>query len=133
MTLGIVGLGRIGKRMAHIGRNVFKRVVACDPYIIDGDFPAFVERRGLAELFAESDVVSLHVPLNAETRGMIDAKVLGGGEARAPFSSTPRAAPSSTSTPRSRRSTPESSRGSVSTCCRRSPCRPARGSSAIRG
>ena len=48
MTLGIVGLGRIGKRMAHIGRNVFKRVVACDPYIIDGDFPRLSERRGLA-------------------------------------------------------------------------------------
>jgi len=78
MTLGIVGLGRIGKRMAHVGRNVFKRVVACDPYIIDGDFPAFVERRDLAGLFGESDVVSLHVPLNGETRGMIDAKVLGG-------------------------------------------------------
>jgi phosphoglycerate dehydrogenase-like enzyme len=76
MTLGIVGLGRIGKRMAHIGRNVFGRVVACDPYIIDGDFPAYVERRGLAGLFAESDVVSLHVPLTQETRGMIDAGVL---------------------------------------------------------
>jgi D-3-phosphoglycerate dehydrogenase len=76
MTLGVVGLGRIGKRMAHIGRNVFKRVVACDPYIIDGDFPAFVERRPLAVLFAECDVVSLHVPLNAETRGMIDADIL---------------------------------------------------------
>ena len=44
MTLGIVGLGRIGKRMAHISRNVFRRVIACDPYIIDGDFPAYVER-----------------------------------------------------------------------------------------
>ena len=44
MTLGIVGLGRIGKRMAHISRNVFRRVVACDPYLIDGDFPAYVER-----------------------------------------------------------------------------------------
>jgi D-3-phosphoglycerate dehydrogenase len=76
MTLGIVGLGRIGKRMAHIGRNVFKRVIACDPYIIDGDFPAYVERGVLAEVFAQSDVVSLHVPLNAETRGMIDAAVL---------------------------------------------------------
>jgi len=76
MTLGIVGLGRIGKRMAHVSRNVFRRVVACDPYIIDGDFPAYVERRNLAGVFAESDVVSLHVPLNAETRGMIDAKVL---------------------------------------------------------
>jgi D-3-phosphoglycerate dehydrogenase len=76
MTLGIVGLGRIGKRMAHIGRNVFKRVLACDPYIIDGDFPAFVERRDLPGLFADSDIVSLHVPLNGQTRGMIDAKVL---------------------------------------------------------
>ena len=77
MTLGIVGLGRIGKRMAHISRNVFKRVLACDPYLIDGDFPAYVERADLAGLFAQSDVVSLHTPLNDETRGMIDAKVLG--------------------------------------------------------
>jgi D-3-phosphoglycerate dehydrogenase len=77
MTLGIIGLGRIGKRMAHVGRNVFQRVVACDPYLIDGDFPAYVERAGLTELMAMSDVVSLHVPLTAETRGMINAKTLG--------------------------------------------------------
>jgi len=80
MTLGIVGLGRIGKRMAHVSRNVFRRVVACDPYIIDGDFPAYVERRNLARVFAESDVVSLHVPLTNETRGMIDTKVLAGAK-----------------------------------------------------
>ncbi len=77
MTLGIVGLGRIGKRFAHIGRNVFRRVIACDPYLIDGDFPAYVERGSLTDVFAHSDVVSLHVPLTAETRGMIDAAVLG--------------------------------------------------------
>ena len=77
MTLGIVGLGRIGKRMAHVSRNVFRRVIACDPYIIDGDFPAFVERGSLTDVFAQSDIVSLHVPLNDETRGMIDAAVLG--------------------------------------------------------
>ena len=77
MTLGIVGLGRIGKRMAHVSRNVFGRVVACDPYIIDGDFPAYVARGTLEEVFARSDVVSIHVPLTAETRGMIGATVLG--------------------------------------------------------
>ena len=77
MTLGIVGLGRIGKRMAHVSRNVFRRVIACDPYIIDGDFPAFVERGSLTDVFAQGDVVSLHVPLNDETRGMIDAAVMG--------------------------------------------------------
>ena len=72
MTLGIVGLGRIGKRMAHISRNVFKRVIAYDPHLIDGDFPAYVERaRTLADLAAQSDVVSLHTPLNAETRGLV--------------------------------------------------------------
>jgi D-3-phosphoglycerate dehydrogenase len=76
MTLGIVGLGRIGKRMAHISRNTFKRVIACDPYLIDGDFPAYVERADLVALFEESDVVSLHAPLNDETCGMIDERVL---------------------------------------------------------
>ena len=77
MTLGIVGLGRIGKRMAHVSRNAFRRVIAADPYIIDGDFPAYVERANLTDVFAQADVVSLHVPLTAETRGMIDAAVLG--------------------------------------------------------
>lgn len=75
LTLGIVGLGRIGKRMAHVSRNVFKRVVAYDPYLIDGDFPAYVERAStLTELAAVADVVSLHTPLTAETRGMIDGR-----------------------------------------------------------
>jgi len=70
----IVGLGRIGKRMAHVSRNVFKRIIAYDPFLIDGDFPPYVDRmRSLASLAAESDLVSLHTPLTAETRGMIDA------------------------------------------------------------
>jgi D-3-phosphoglycerate dehydrogenase len=77
MTLGIVGLGRIGKRMAHISRNLFRRVIACDPYIIDGDFPAYVERASLDAIFEQSDVVSLHTLLSDETRGMIDGRLLG--------------------------------------------------------
>ncbi|WP_050463100.1 C-terminal binding protein [Herbaspirillum autotrophicum] len=76
MTIGIVGLGRIGKRMAHISRNLFKRVIAYDPHIIDGDFPAYVERVSKEELFRQADLVSLHTPLNDETRGMINASVL---------------------------------------------------------
>ncbi|MFO1322822.1 MAG: C-terminal binding protein [Burkholderiales bacterium] len=93
MTLGIVGLGRIGKRMAHISRNVFKRVVAYDPYLIDGDFPAYVERaKSLAELAGQSDVVSLHAPLTAETRGMIDAKFFAALKPGAHFVNTARGA-----------------------------------------
>ena len=76
MTIGIVGLGRIGKRMAHISRNSFKRVIACDPYIIDGDFPAYVERVSKEALFEQADAISLHVPLNDETRGMVGADLL---------------------------------------------------------
>ncbi|HTN49853.1 MAG TPA: C-terminal binding protein [Burkholderiaceae bacterium] len=77
MTVGILGLGRIGKRFAHLSRNCFARVIACDPYIIDGDFPAYVERVALEELFGRSDIVSLHVPLNDETRGMVGQSLLG--------------------------------------------------------
>lgn len=74
LTIGIFGLGRIGKRMAHISRNLFKKVIAYDPYIIDGDFPAYVERvASKEELFKQSDVVSLHTPLNDETHGLINA------------------------------------------------------------
>ncbi len=73
LTLGIVGLGRIGKRMAHIARHVFGGIVACDPYIPEGDFPQYVTRASLQEVFAQADVVSLHVPLNAETRHLANA------------------------------------------------------------
>jgi len=93
MTLGIVGLGRIGKRMAHVSRNAFKRVVAYDPYLIDGDFPAYVERvKSLEELAAQSDVVSVHTPLTAETRGMIDARFFGAMKRGAYFVNTARGA-----------------------------------------
>ena len=75
LTLGIVGLGRIGKRMAHVARDVVKRVIAYDPYLIDGDFPAYVERvRSLDALATNADIVSLHTPLDASTRGMIDRR-----------------------------------------------------------
>jgi D-3-phosphoglycerate dehydrogenase len=77
MTLGILGLGRIGKRMAHISANVFGRVIACDPYVGDGDFfPDRVTRVTQEELFRQSDVISLHVPLNDETRGIANARML---------------------------------------------------------
>ncbi len=77
LTLGILGLGRIGKCMAHISRSCFAHIVACDPYIEDADFPEWVARVGLVELFAQSDVVSIHVPLNDETRGMVGKHLLG--------------------------------------------------------
>ncbi|HEX7558096.1 MAG TPA: C-terminal binding protein, partial [Usitatibacter sp.] len=76
MTIGILGLGRIGKRMAQLSQPAFGGIVACDPYSEDGDFPSYVRRVSLEDLFREADVVSAHVPLNDETRGMIDLRKL---------------------------------------------------------
>jgi D-3-phosphoglycerate dehydrogenase len=76
LTVGILGLGRIGKRFAHIARNVFKRVIANDPYLIDGDFPAYVERVSQQELFRQADAISIHCLLTDETRGMVDGSLM---------------------------------------------------------
>jgi phosphoglycerate dehydrogenase-like enzyme len=74
MTLGIVGLGRIGKRMAQISRDIFGQVIAYDPNLIEGDFPVHVQRvKTLQELFERADIVSPHCLLNEQTKGMINA------------------------------------------------------------
>jgi D-3-phosphoglycerate dehydrogenase len=76
MTVGVLGLGRIGKRYAALARECFAKVIACDPYLNDADFSLYVQRVGLTELFENADAISLHVPLNDETRGMVDASLL---------------------------------------------------------
>ncbi len=73
LTLGVLGLGRIGKRMAEVSHAVFGRVIACDPYIPKRDFEGRAEPVALDALFRESDVLSLHVPLNDETRHIVNA------------------------------------------------------------
>lgn len=74
-TLGIVGLGAIGKRLARRARAFEMEVMAYDPYFDQ----AFADANGvqnvdLDTLFQKSDVVSLHVPLNAQTQHMVDAQ-----------------------------------------------------------
>lgn len=77
-TMGIIGLGRIGTATALRAKALKMRVLACDPYIAPGHEKSVgVEMVDLATLLAESDVVSLHVPLTDETRSMIDAAALG--------------------------------------------------------
>ena len=74
-TVGLVGIGHVGTRTAEILRLAFScRVLACDPYLD----AATVAARGatkveMPELLAESDVVSLHLPLTPESRGMMGA------------------------------------------------------------
>lgn len=78
MTLGIVGFGRIGSRVAQIAHHGFgMRVVYNDILEIEStSVPA--DAMSKDTLFAEADVVSLHVPLTAETRRLINANSLAG-------------------------------------------------------
>lgn len=72
-TLGVVGLGRIGRAVARRARAFGMRV------LYHGGRPEDIhcEPRSLADLLAEADLVSLHVPLTAETLGLIGAAELG--------------------------------------------------------
>jgi phosphoglycerate dehydrogenase-like enzyme len=73
--LGIVGLGEVGRRVARLAAAFRVRVSAFDPYLSDADFAArgAVRAPSLDALLASSDIVTLHVPLTAETRRMIAA------------------------------------------------------------
>lgn len=76
-TYGIIGLGRIGSRVAKIAKAFDMRVIAYDPYAQDANFQAVgVERVGLEEVLRISDVVSMHVPLTKETHHMLNAVTL---------------------------------------------------------
>ncbi len=78
LTIGIIGLGRIGSRLADLLAPWRVRLIACDPYKGDEQFIHHnVDRVDMDTLLRESDVVSLHTNLTAETRGMIGAEQLG--------------------------------------------------------
>jgi D-3-phosphoglycerate dehydrogenase / 2-oxoglutarate reductase len=74
-TLGVLGFGRIGQQVARRALGLGMRVVAYDPYVAAERFRELgAERVGTPEdLYAAADFVTLHLPLNAETRGSVGA------------------------------------------------------------
>lgn len=72
-TLGVVGLGRIGSAVARRAQGFDLRVLYAQRRRADTDLAEF---RELDVLLAESDIVTLHVPLTPETEGLIDARRL---------------------------------------------------------
>ncbi len=71
-TLGLVGLGRIGKGMARRARGFGMRVIFSDPTVDEAEAKGLgAEPSELDDLLGESDFVSLHVPLTPETKHMI--------------------------------------------------------------
>ncbi len=76
-TVGIVGLGAIGKQLARRLAGFDCRILACDPYPDQAFARAYkLEWVEMDALLSQSDFVSLHLPLMSETRGMVDAAFL---------------------------------------------------------
>jgi (S)-sulfolactate dehydrogenase len=78
-TLGLVGFGSIGRATARLAHGVGMRVIGFDAHVPAGDAAwrdEAVTPCAFAEVAAESDVLSLHVPLTAATRNLIDAERL---------------------------------------------------------
>ena len=76
-TLGIVGMGNIGTRVALRARAFEMSLLVCDPYIPASHVTSLGGRwAGLDELFAEADFVTLHCPLNRETRHLVGERQL---------------------------------------------------------
>jgi D-3-phosphoglycerate dehydrogenase / 2-oxoglutarate reductase len=74
LTLGVVGLGRIGRKLAEMMRPMTARVVGHDPAAIGP--PDWIEQLSLDDLFRRADLISLHCPLTPQNRQMIDARAL---------------------------------------------------------
>jgi len=73
-TLGVIGLGSIGTTSARKARALEMRVIAYDPYLPDDSENWNVAQKvSLDELLAKADVVTVHCPLNPETRGLVGA------------------------------------------------------------
>lgn len=79
-TLGVVGLGAIGVLVANAARALHMRVVGYDPYLSVNAALSLsrhvITVNNVDELYAQADYVTLHLPVNDSTRGMIDAETI---------------------------------------------------------
>ena len=79
-TLGVVGMGAIGSKVADMGVMLGMNVIGYDPAITveaAWKLPNKVERKeSIEDVFKESDYISLHVPANDKTKGLINSDLL---------------------------------------------------------
>lgn len=71
-TVGIIGLGQIGTRAAQLFQAFGAKVIAYNRSASQKALNMGIEYRSLDEVLAESDIISLNLPLNSETRGFLD-------------------------------------------------------------
>lgn len=75
-VMGVIGLGRIGRVVADRAKGLQMQVVAHDPHLDQSHAPAWVRLTSLDDLLAESDFVSVHVPLMDQTRHLLNRERL---------------------------------------------------------
>lgn len=73
-TIGLIGLGAIGQRMAAMAHGLNMRVIGFDPYA--QNLPDHIAGVPLEQIWREADVVSLHCPLTEDNRGLVNAATL---------------------------------------------------------
>ncbi len=74
-TLGIIGLGQIGSRVARIARGFDLKILGYDPFA-QTEVLGWVENTPLEKLLSRADIITLHVPLTSSTEKMINARAL---------------------------------------------------------
>jgi D-3-phosphoglycerate dehydrogenase len=91
-VLGIVGAGSIGREVAQRGHAFGMHILGWDPFVTDQEMSAhgIHKQDSLIEMSRQVDVLSVHLPLNDSTRGIIDHGVLGALPAHAIFVNTSR-------------------------------------------
>ncbi len=74
-TIGFIGFGRIGQKVAHYARSFGAKIIAHDPYAAEGSTgeTALVS---MDELLSQADIVSLHIPYSEQNRHLIDGEAL---------------------------------------------------------
>ena len=92
-TVGIIGVGMVGRRVCRLLRPFELKVIAHDPYLEEGEAARLgVEKVELDAVFTRSCVVSNHLPDLPATRGMLDRRLFAGMRAGATFINTGRGA-----------------------------------------
>ena len=71
-TLGVLGMGNIGRRVAHFAEAIGMKVIYWDMYTADVPYDRF----SMEEVLRQSDVVTIHLPLTSDTEGLLDERAL---------------------------------------------------------
>lgn len=88
-TIGMVGFGAVGQRIANMVKGFPCHIQYYDPFIVDVD--AEYKKTTIEDVFETSDIVSIHLPVNPNTRGMINKSLLSIMKPDAIFVNTARA------------------------------------------